>query len=153
LAEAPQPRIRQAVAADLAAVERIVRDSYLKYIERLGREPSTMSDDYGRHIADGTVWVYVEDDVVLGILVLLDKPDHLHLDNVAVAPAAQGRGVGRALIDFAENEARRRGFREVRLTTNPHMRENLAMYPRLGYRETGRGSEGVLEFVFFSKVL
>jgi ribosomal protein S18 acetylase RimI-like enzyme len=153
LATAPPSSIRRAIAADRAAIERIVRDAYAKYVGRLGREPSTMRDDYRRHVEDGAVWVYVEGDQVLGILVLLDKPDHLHLDNVSVAPAAQGRGVGRALIGFAENEARRRGYGEVRLTTNPHMHENLAMYPRLGYRETGRGSEGALEFVFFSKRL
>ena len=143
--------IRQAVESDLAAVERIVADAYSKYVERLGREPSTMGDDYRRHIADRSVWVCVEGGEVLGILVLLDKPDHLHLDNVAVAVDAQGRGIGRTLIGFAEVEARRRGYDEIRLTTNPHMHENLAMYPRLGYRETGRGSGGVLEFVFFSK--
>jgi len=64
--------------------------------------------------------------------------DHLLLDNVAVDPALHGRGLGRTLIAFAKREALRRGYREVRVYTHEAMAENLAMYPVLGWQETGR---------------
>jgi hypothetical protein len=38
--------IRPADAADLPEVERIVRDSYSKYIARIGKPPGPMLDDY-----------------------------------------------------------------------------------------------------------
>ena len=50
----------------------------------------------------------------------------LSLDNVAVAGNFQGKGIGRRLIDFAEAEARRRGFGEIRLYTHQTMHENIA---------------------------
>lgn len=54
---------------------------------------------------------------IAGILVLLPKPDYLLLDNIAVDPVRQGAGLGRRLLAFAEAEAMRRGYREIRLYT------------------------------------
>lgn len=146
--------IAPAVGADAAAIAALVAEAYAKYIPRIGREPGPMLDDYAARIADGCVWVARgDDDVLAGILVLLDRPGYLLLDNVAVSATAQGRGVGRALMAFAEAEACRRGYPEVRLYTHQTMAENIAMYPRLGYQETGRGIEDGYARVFFSKRL
>jgi GNAT superfamily N-acetyltransferase len=90
---------------------------------------------------------------IAGILVLLEEEDHLLLDNVAVDPRHQGKGVGRALIDFAEQEARRRSHAEIRLYTHQAMHENIALYPRLGYEETGRAEQAGFQRVFFRKTL
>jgi hypothetical protein len=49
--------------------------------------------------------------------------------------------LGRGLLSFADDEARRRGYRAVILYTNVHMTENLTRYPALGYVEVGRGKE------------
>jgi ribosomal protein S18 acetylase RimI-like enzyme len=85
------------------------------------------------------------------VLVLEPEEDALLLDNVAVAPAAQGRGIGRKLIALAERRARELGLPKVRLYTNAKMTENLRMYPALGYVEVGRGGEGGFHRVFFEK--
>ena len=98
-------RIRPADIADLAAIARIVVAAYTKYIERIGKPPGPMLDDYAALIRAHAVWVT---DDLSGLIVLLAEPDHLLLDNIAVDPALQGRGVGRALMRFAEAEARRR---------------------------------------------
>lgn len=75
------------------------------------------------------------------------------LENVAVAPAAVGKGLGRALIGFAEAQARAQGFDRISLYTNVHMTENLSLYPHLGYRETGRRREDGFDRVYFEKRL
>lgn len=147
------PIVRPAAAADRATVERIVREAYSKYIERIGKPPGPMLDDYAQRIAENAVWVLIDGRDIAGILVLLAEDDHLLLDNVAVASGHQGKGIGRALIDFAEAEARRRGYREIRLYTHQTMHENIAMYPRLGYEETGRGEQAGFQRVFFRKIL
>jgi len=90
---------------------------------------------------------------IAGIVVLQPEADHLLLANVAVATNFQGRGLGRRLIDFAESEARRRGYDEIRLYTHQRMYESAALYPRLGYEETGRAEEGGFPRVFFRKRL
>jgi hypothetical protein len=54
---------------------------------------------------------------------------------------------------FADDQARRRGHRRISLYTNVAMTENLAYYPRHGYRETHRGEQDGYQRVFFSKEL
>jgi ribosomal protein S18 acetylase RimI-like enzyme len=144
--------IRLARPEDRATVEAIVAAAYTVYVARIGKPPGPMLDDYAAHIAAGEVSVYEEEDGALaGLVVLLPQPDHLLLDNVAVRPDRQGRGIGRALIAFAEAEALRLGFTEVRLYTHVTMVENIALYTGLGFTATGRGMEAGYERVFMRK--
>jgi ribosomal protein S18 acetylase RimI-like enzyme len=146
--------IRLATEADRRAVERIVHDAYATYVSRIGKPPGPMLDDYAALIADGVVSVLETDDGdIAAILVLLPKPDHLLLDNIAVRRDRQGQGLGRTLIAFTEAEARRLGFDEVRLYTHQTMTENIALYARLGFVETGRGHDAGYDRVFMTKRL
>jgi ribosomal protein S18 acetylase RimI-like enzyme len=143
--------VRPAGMSDLDAMTRIVADAYTKYIERIGKAPGPMLDDYSVHIRNHSAWVIECDGKVAGLIVLLPEDDHLLLDNVAVDPARHGRGIGRALMRFAEKEASRRGYSELRLYTHVTMTENLAMYPAVGWQETGRGEQAGYQRVFFRK--
>ena len=146
--------IRAAQAEDVDAIRQLVHDAYRHYVARLGRLPGPMLDDYVQRVAEKQVWVFEDDGVLTGALVLEDVKDGaLFLDNVAVAPTAQGRGQGRALMAFAEAEARRRGSSRVQLYTNALMTENLALYARLGFHETGRIIEKGYERVYMAKRL
>jgi ribosomal protein S18 acetylase RimI-like enzyme len=146
--------IRPAHAEEAEAVHRLVDAAYSHYTARLGKPPGPMLDDYRRRIAAGQTWVLEDESALAGVLVLepTDGPALL-LDNVAIAPAAQGRGHGRALIAYAEAEARRRGCTELRLYTHVLMTENRALYARLGFRETGRVSEKGYDRVYMAKTL
>ncbi len=75
------------------------------------------------------------------------------LDNIAVLPDWQGKGHGRALIEFAESEARRRGWQELRLYTHALMTENIALYRRIGFTETRRVSEMGYDRIYMTKRL
>lgn len=149
----PALMIRPAVAADVPAIARIVHDAYVKYVARIGREPGPMLDDYAARVAAGEVSVCVEADRIVGVLVLLPAAGYLLLDNIAVEPAWQGRGVGRMLLDFADAEARRRGYAELRLYTHALMHENQALYTRLGWQEYARGEQNGFQRVFMRKGL
>lgn len=149
----PAPLIRKARPDDLARIEAIVAAAYEKYIARIGKKPGPMLDDYAARIANGEAFVCELGGRVAGVLVLLDEPDYLLLDNVAVAPERHGQGIGRQLIAFADDEARRRGYREIRLYTHEMMTENIAMYPRLGYEETHRAEQAGYQRVFMRKKL
>ena len=144
--------LRTARPEDCTAVEAIVIAAYSIYVERIGKAPGPMLDDYAGLIAAGAVSVLEDPDgVIAALIVLLPKPDHLLLDNIAVRPDRQGRGLGRRLIAFAESEARRLGYAELRLYTHETMTENIALYTRLGFRETGRGQEAGYDRVFMTK--
>jgi GNAT superfamily N-acetyltransferase len=148
-----EPVIRQAEPADRAVIERVVCEAYLRYIPRIGKAPAPMNDDYQKRIAEGVVTVLTVQDEVVGLVVLLPKTDYLLLDNLAVTPKRQGSGLGRRLVAFAEAEALRLGYAEIRLYTNIAMHENLAIYTKLGYQEFGRAQEDGFSRVFMRKQL
>ena len=148
-----RPRIRAATAADVPAIAEIVDHAYRHYIARMGKPPGPMLDDYAARVSEGAVWVVEEGAVIAAIIVLLPMLDYLLLDNVAVSPARQGLGLGRRLLAFAETEALRRGYREIRLYTHQTMVENQRLYASIGYQETGRGTEAGYDRVFMRKQL
>jgi GNAT superfamily N-acetyltransferase len=148
-----EPRIRAAVAADVPVVVQNVEHAYRHYTSRIGKPPGPMLDDYAARVAEGVVWVVEQGAAIVGIIVLLPKADYLLLDNIAVAPAHQGIGLGRQLLAFAEAEALRRGYREIRLYTHQKMIENQQLYAAIGYEETGRGAEAGYDRVFMRKRL
>jgi ribosomal protein S18 acetylase RimI-like enzyme len=143
--------IRRARPAEAPAVGALVEAAYAPWVPIVGRRPFPMDDDYAARIAAGEAWVLEDAEGIGGILVLEDEPDHLMLDNIAVAPARAGQGLGRVLLDFTEAEARRRGRPEVRLYTNVLMVRNIALYAARGYRETERRQEQGFARVFMAK--
>ena len=146
-------RIRAATAADVPAIAEIVDQAYRHYISRIGKPPGPMLDDYAARVSEGAVWVLEERAVMAAIIVLLPTPNYLLLDNIAVSPTRQGSGLGRQLLAFAEDEALRRGYCEIRLYTHQTMVENQRLYASIGYEETGRGSEAGYNRVFMRKQL
>ncbi|MFJ3462606.1 GNAT family N-acetyltransferase [Achromobacter spanius] len=148
-------RIRAATPADVTRVEYIVREAYSPYIARNGAIPGPMLDDYPARLAQGVVHVLESEHVIEGLVVLIPEPDDgcMLLDNIAVSPAAQGKGHGRTLLHWAESAARRAGFSRIRLYTQEVMTENIAIYTRHGYVETHRATEMGLNRVFMQKPL
>ena len=112
-----------------------------------------MLDDYGTLIDAGYVHVAVRDGVLQGILVLIPQDGAMLLDNVAVAPEAQGSGLGRLMLEFAESEALKAGYHAITLYTNEAMTQNIALYSRIGYAETHRVEERGLRRVYMRKPL
>ncbi|MEV4168610.1 GNAT family N-acetyltransferase [Nonomuraea sp. NPDC049709] len=132
--------MRLAEQSDVVAVERLVRDAYTPWIEIIGMRPLPMEADYAALVAAGRVHVT---DGLEGLVVLVPEDGVLLVENVAVRPELHGKGIGRALMAYAEDEARRLGLRALRLYTNVKMAANIALYESLGYVETGReGVEG-----------
>jgi ribosomal protein S18 acetylase RimI-like enzyme len=148
-----KPRIRAATVSDVPAITQIVDQAYRHYIARIGKPPGPMLDDYAARVSQGIVWVLEEGPAIVGIIVLLTAPNYLLLDNIAVSPARQGLGLGRQLLAFAEAEALRRGYSEIRLYTHQTMVENQRLYASISYEETGRGTEAGYDRVFMRKRL
>lgn len=73
-----------------------------------------------------------EDDQMLGCCMLVEEnPDTVRLRQMAVLNDLQGKGIGRALMSFAENLARDRGYK----TLSMHARKNaIGFYEKMGYR-------------------
>lgn len=145
--------IRPAIRSDLGDIFLCVDRAYSPYVERIGRKPGPMTDDYQKLLTEGTVYVGEADGRFAGLLVMMEKDGYLLLDNIAVCPSLQGKGIGTRLIAFAERRAQERGFREVRLYTNVKMTENLRLYGNLGFREYDRHWDKGLHRVYLKKAL
>lgn len=125
--------IRVAEPAEAGAITAIVMAAYAKWVPVIGREPMPMRVDYEKAVLEHRFDLAVEGDEILGLIETVPHPDHLWIDNVAVAPAAQGRGIGRMLLAFTEERARAAGHPELRLVTNGAFDSNVALYTRLGF--------------------
>ena len=129
----------------------LVRRAYALYVPRMGQEPAPMLADYAALIDAGELQVLEEAGSPVALIVLRRDEDAIFVENIAVDPQIQRKGHGRTLLAFAEDEARRLGLTAIRLYTNAAMTENLAYYPRLGFRETDRREEDGYNRVFFEK--
>jgi N-acetylglutamate synthase-like GNAT family acetyltransferase len=153
VASVSKPILRSATDGDLDGIARLVAAAFDKYVARIGKLPAPMTADYAELLRTSRVWVIDDGRQLVGLLVTQAKPGHLLLDVVAVAPAAQGAGHGRTLLERAERDANELGLPELRLCTNEAMTENLEFYPRRGFHETGRGVQDGYRRVFFAKAV
>ena len=148
------PSLRRATDDDADPIRDLVTAAYEGYIPLLGRTPIPMLADYHEAVRVHDVWVLDDRaDGIVGVIELIPHPDHLYIENVAIAPARQGQGLGRRLLELAETEARARGLTELGLLTNERYTTNIAMYERYGYVETHRTPHLGSDLVHFRKTL
>jgi GNAT superfamily N-acetyltransferase len=125
--------IRRGDIGDLASLIALQRAAYRPNAEILGTEPLPLRADYGDVVRTSEVWVVPGADGLAGALILKINPDHLLIWSIAVAPSAQGRGLGNRLLAFAEERARQLGLGILRLYTGEKLRTNVEWYQRCGY--------------------
>src|SRR5579859_176606 len=94
------PGLRRATPDDLPAIRALIDASYSRYLSRMDKRPAPMLRDYGPSVEAGTTWV--TGSPLTAVLTLYPRSDHMYVENIAVNPSAQGRGLGRALMEFAE---------------------------------------------------
>lgn len=93
--------------------------------------------DPGRDIieAGGAIFVAADEQGVVGSVAMLPTaPDTLELLKLAVAPRAQGHGVGRRLVETGLDFARARGAARVTLVSNTRLAAAVRIYERIGFQ-------------------
>lgn len=76
-----------------------------------------------------------DDDQILGCCMLVEEPPQtVRLRQMAVLNDLQGKGIGRALMTFAENLARDRGFKHITMHARKHA---IGFYEKMGYHVQG----------------
>jgi len=147
--------IRPACLGDETAIRECTISAYQRYVAVIGRKPAPMTADVTSQIMAGHVYVATDDENrPVGVIVFYPDDDNaMILENIAVAPEYEGKGIGKRLIATCESAARKQGFSHVRLYTNEKMSLNLSIYPHLGYVETDRRTEDGFKRVYFEKKL
>ncbi len=125
--------LRPATAEDAGAIRSLTREAYSKWVPIIGREPKPMTADYAEAVRKHRIDLLYLDDALAALIEMIPGADHLLIENVAVAPAFQGRGLGRKLMAHAEQVAGSLGHPEIRLYTNKLFAGNVRLYLRLGY--------------------
>jgi ribosomal protein S18 acetylase RimI-like enzyme len=130
--------LRPATEADVQRLTELAQAGYGRYVERMGRPPRPMTDDYSQVIEEFDVAVAELNGEMVGFVATGPADEGFVLENVCVDPSVQGTGVGRALLERAETAARSAGFDSIYLYTHELMTENQQLYARIGYAEYDR---------------
>lgn len=149
----PNTLLRRATTTDVQAITACITATYRHYIERIGQAPAPMFEDYRATVETHEVYVSEVEEHIVAVLVLAQMDEGFLLDNIAVAPSCQGKGIGRQLLAFAEQRAIETGYDSIYLYTNEAMTENLRMYAKIGYVEFARRTEKGLSRVYMRKHL
>ena len=145
--------IRRATPLDASAMTAISHQAYAPFLPLLGRPPAPMLADHATHIAKDRVFLACDSaGTVLGYAIVIAADDGFWLDNIAVAPAAQGQGVGGRLVAAVEAWLAPQSERYA-LYTNIVMSANIEWYRRLGFVETARRRVDGFDRVYFEKYL
>ena len=145
--------LRLATFPDVDAIAALVRAAYAKWMPVIGREPRPMQADYAQKFASHRFDLLVLESILLGLIETQARPDHFWIENVAVHPDHQGRGLGRRLLAHAETLAREGGHCEIRLLTNAAFAANVALYQHIGYRITHTEPFGTGTTLYMAKPL
>ena len=121
-----------------------LRDAFEAYIERaLIEEIDRISAYYGER--EGGFWVAVKGDTVLGTFGLERASDNaMELRRMYVDPSARRQGIARRMLQFAEDECRRRNVSRLELSTAEIQQAALALYRNAGYRLVHEETVGTL---------
>jgi GNAT superfamily N-acetyltransferase len=110
--------LRPAAVEDAAAIRSLTREAYSKWVPVIGREPWPMTADYAEAVQKHRIDLLYLGGKLAALIEMIPEADHLLIENVAVSPAFQGRGLGRKLMAHAEQVAATLGHSEVKLYTN-----------------------------------
>lgn len=143
--------LRKAMRTNALAIGECVSLAYSGWISRIGQTPGPMLQDYVEIIDSKMVFVSEVDRAIVGVLVLSVTDEGFLLENVAVAPAYTGWGVGKCLLIRSEHEAKAQGYASLYLYTHEKMFENIALYAKNGYVEYDRREEYGFRRVFMRK--
>lgn len=143
---------RKATPDDITHVWRIVYHAYSAYIPLLGRTPPTFFEDFDSHIAKGNLWILNQDDPA-AMVVLTPNSNYVTIQALCVDPRCQGQGLGRTVLQFAEDYTASLGISELKLYTNSLMERNIKIYSQWGFSETHRETYPWGERVHMHKLL
>ena len=126
--------IKQGGLADVDAIREFTRKSYAKWIPLIGREPLPMSANYEHTIKTNRFDLFYQKEQLIALLETINNEDYLLIENVCVASEMQRMGIGKSLLNHAENLAKSAGYESIRLDTNKLFKGNVDLYVRHGYK-------------------
>jgi GNAT superfamily N-acetyltransferase len=125
--------LRPAALRDAAAIRSLTREAYAKWVPIIGREPMPMTVDYDEAVRNHRIDLVHIDGKLAALIEMVPEDDHLLIENIAVAPAFQQKGLGRKLLAHAEEVTASLRHSVIKLYTNKLFAGNVRLYQQVGY--------------------
>jgi ribosomal protein S18 acetylase RimI-like enzyme len=136
--DTPSFVIRRPRGRDLQSLHHLVDSTYEPMIAQLGIPDWPLRINVPQLIHSGTLWVIESNGLIVATIRLDVFWKFVQLELVTVLPELQRRGYGRALIEFAQSETRKRRRGSMQLITHEHMIDAISFYVRMGFVEVQR---------------
>ena len=102
-------------------------------------ETTASAEVVRERLESAKIWIAYDDAEAVGTVASLPEPERIYVRSMAVTPKAQGLGVGQALLETVEADARERGFKKLYLYTTFVLPGAQPLYEKNGFvvtRET-----------------
>jgi ribosomal protein S18 acetylase RimI-like enzyme len=133
--------VRPATVADRAVVVKVLQRAFADYDGQLQPPPGALGETEASVRAHLKKWsialAFIAGEPV-GAMFIERKDGALFLSRVSVVPEKRGSGITARMVALAEVEARREGAHSLTLRVREVLAQNIALFQRLGFRETGR---------------
>lgn len=135
--------LREAALADAADIASLLSEAFAGYKGFYTPEAFSATTPSGEEIAsrfkEGPIWVALQNNSIIGTLSGLPMAKTLYLRSMAVLPAKRGSGIGRALLQQAEDFAYANRYERTLLSTTPFLDSAIRLYNRFGYQHVDEG--------------
>ncbi len=129
--------IRFAEIRDSEAIAKLLCDSFGRfasdYTPQALKAVTPTKDEIAGRLDEGPVWVAVSNGQIVGSVSALLEPDWLYIRSMAVAPKAQGLGIGNSLLQVVESYAFEKGFDRLFLYTTYFSQSAIRLYEKNGF--------------------
>jgi ribosomal protein S18 acetylase RimI-like enzyme len=166
--------ITTATLEDVPALEKLINSAYRGETSKLGwtteanllQDKRITADELYETInnKENTILKYTDNNTIIGCVLLADKGNKLYLGMLTVSPELQNNGIGKKLLQKAEEHALSLNLPKIVMTVISIREELIAWYNRHGFMDTGvrepfplNGTDAVisepLEFIVLEKIL
>ena len=139
--------ITQATIADAAELSALINSAYRGETSKKGwtteadllEGTRTSEEELISIIASSNHYLlkFIRDEKIIGSVLLIAKKDVLYLGMLTVSPELQNSGIGKQLLQAAEQLAQQLELSRIQMTVIGIRKELLAWYIRNGYEDTG----------------
>ena len=139
--------ITQATIADAAELSALINSAYRGETSKKGwtteadllEGTRTSEEELINIIASSNHYLlkFIRDEKIIGSVLLIAKKEVLYLGMLTVSPELQNSGIGRQLLQAAEQLAQQLELSRIQMTVIGIRKELLAWYIRNGYEDTG----------------
>ena len=128
---------------EASIISSVLLEAFVEYEPLYTAEAFAATTPTAEHIRnrwdEGPVWVALLAGQIVGTIAAVRRDQALYLRSMAIQPTARGSGLGRLLLERAENLAVRQACKRMYLSTTPFLYRAIRLYEQFGFVRTAEG--------------